>query len=211
MLACASGVPEKGLAVFAPETAKAITPYHVSPVSAVVMEMLSDERAEWDMAHQVWMNWIPPMLSCDSLWINVKPAESLTEKAVPDGQQSHATIITSFDWVVVSGTLQAVTYPHPVEAEPSKVGFEEVCAFTNGRPTTMIDKTVLTSKILIATARYLVYTPCFLKAIFLDLCDRIRRNGALVFSLRVRFQHLRILKSDFVCIIVEFTFSSQKT
>jgi hypothetical protein len=55
-LACDSGVPEKGMAVFAPETANATTPYQVSPVSAVVTEMLSDERDEEDMAYQVWTN-----------------------------------------------------------------------------------------------------------------------------------------------------------
>ena len=56
ILACDSGVPEKGLAVFAPETANATTPYQVSPVLAVVTEMLSDGRAEEDMAYQVWTN-----------------------------------------------------------------------------------------------------------------------------------------------------------
>jgi hypothetical protein len=51
--------------------------------------------------------------------VNVRPAESLTEKAAPDGQQSQPTMTTSFDLLVVRERLHAVTYPHPVEAEPS--------------------------------------------------------------------------------------------
>jgi hypothetical protein len=56
-LACDSGKPEtKGLAVFAPETANAIMPYHVSPASVVVTEILSAERAEMETAYHVWTN-----------------------------------------------------------------------------------------------------------------------------------------------------------
>jgi hypothetical protein len=51
--------------------------------------------------------------------MKVRPAVSLTENVVPDGKQSQPTIITSFGWVVVRETLHVVTYPHPVEAEPS--------------------------------------------------------------------------------------------
>jgi hypothetical protein len=96
------------------------------------------------------------MLSWDSLGVNVKPAESLTVNAVLDGQQSQPTIMTSFDWVVVNETLHVVTYPQPDEVDPSKAKFEGVPAFATGRPTTMIDKTELTSMRLIATARYLM-------------------------------------------------------
>jgi hypothetical protein len=44
MLACdlgTDGFESKGLAVFAPETANAMTPYHVSPVDGVCTDMVS--------------------------------------------------------------------------------------------------------------------------------------------------------------------------
>jgi hypothetical protein len=120
MLAWESGEPEtKGCAVFAPDTANATTPYQVSPVLVVVTEIVSEESGEVDIAYHVCTVWPPPMESGDSLGMNVRPAESLTEKAAPDGQQSQPTIITSFDWVVVRERLHAFTYPQPVEAEPS--------------------------------------------------------------------------------------------
>jgi hypothetical protein len=108
-----------GPAVCPPETANAATPYQVSPVVVVVTETVSEERGEADTAYHVCTNWPPPMESWDSLGRNVRPAESLTEKVAPYGQQSQLTIITSFDWVVVSEKLHEVTYPQPVEAEPS--------------------------------------------------------------------------------------------
>ena len=55
MFACGSATPEKGLAVFAPETANATTPYQVSPLSDVITEIVS-ERGEDDIAYQVWTN-----------------------------------------------------------------------------------------------------------------------------------------------------------
>jgi hypothetical protein len=152
MLACDSGSPAKGLTVFAPETANATTPYQVSPVSAVMTDIVSDERGEVDMAYHVWTNCPPPMLSCDSLGANVNPAESLTEKVVPDWKQSHPTIITSFDCAVVNERLHVVTYPHPLEAEPSRAIEED--ARTAGASKTTIDKTELTIMRLIPIARY---------------------------------------------------------
>jgi hypothetical protein len=129
-------------------------PYQVSPVSVVVRETLSADRTELDIAYQVSTNWPPPMPSWDSLGTNVRPAVSLTENVAPDGQQSQPTIITSFDWVVVSETLHAVTYPHPVEAEPSIAMGEEVPARTTGTPITTSDKTELTNMRVITTERY---------------------------------------------------------
>ena|ERR1700722_4420998 len=53
-LACESGNPAaNGLAVLAPEMAKATTPYHVSPVSVVVTEIASEDRREGEIAYQV--------------------------------------------------------------------------------------------------------------------------------------------------------------
>ena len=119
IFACDFASTGKGLAVFAPETANATTPYQVSPVLAVVTEMVSVDRVELDIAYQVCTKLPPPMEYGESLGEKVRPDESLTENAVPDGQQLQPTIMTSFDWVVVNETLQVVTYPHPPDAEPS--------------------------------------------------------------------------------------------
>jgi hypothetical protein len=109
MLACAIGKPEaKGCAVFAPDTPKATAPYQVSPLLLVMTEIASEERGDAEMAYHVSMNWLPPMLKGDSLWMNVRPAVSLTENKELDGKQSHPTIITSFGWVVVSIRLHDV-------------------------------------------------------------------------------------------------------
>ena len=56
MLACAFGKPgleSKGLLVFAPDTPKAITPYHVSPVKDVWTEMLSPANGVGAIAYHV--------------------------------------------------------------------------------------------------------------------------------------------------------------
>jgi hypothetical protein len=105
--------------VFAPETANAITPYHVSPVDDVWTEMLSAVSGVEAMAYHVCMNWPPPMLSWPALAENVSPAVSFTEKDPPAGQQSHPTIMTSEGFAVVRVTEQEVTYPHPFLALPS--------------------------------------------------------------------------------------------
>ena len=51
----------KGWAVSAPETAKAIIPYHVSPVDVVWMVMLSAPRTLAEMAYHVSIHWFPPI------------------------------------------------------------------------------------------------------------------------------------------------------
>ena len=144
------------------------------------------------------------MLSCDSLGENVRPAESLTENVVPSGQQLQPTIITSFDCVVVNETLHAVTYPHPVEAEPSRAVLEEVPALAAGRPTAIIDKTEPTSMRLTAIIAYLRDACPRLKFIFQTLNDFQRGNIAYVFYRTLGLQNLSILKPEFVCIISEF-------
>lgn len=56
MLACAlgnAGLGSKGLVVFAPDTPKAITPYHVSPVNDVWMDMLSPVNGDGAIAYHV--------------------------------------------------------------------------------------------------------------------------------------------------------------
>jgi hypothetical protein len=57
------GFVSNGLAVFAPETPNAMTPYQVSPVEGVWTEMLSLVSADGAIAYHVCMNWPPPMLS----------------------------------------------------------------------------------------------------------------------------------------------------
>ncbi len=47
------GPAAKGWAVFAPEMAKATTPYHVSPFDVVWMAMLSPLRTFGEIAYQV--------------------------------------------------------------------------------------------------------------------------------------------------------------
>ena len=98
-----------GLAVLAPETPKAITPYQVSPVSVVVTEMESEVRGFGAIAYHSWMNCPPPMLSSPVLAWKVKPNVSFTEKVIPSGKQSQPTIITSGLLVVESVTEQEVT------------------------------------------------------------------------------------------------------
>jgi hypothetical protein len=56
MLACAlgtDGFESKGLTVFAPETANAMTPYHVSPVDEVCTDMVSTVTAAGATAYHV--------------------------------------------------------------------------------------------------------------------------------------------------------------
>ena len=96
-LACESDPVANGLTVLTPEIANATTPYQVSPVSVVVTEIVIEDRGEAEIAYHVCTNSPPPMLSCDSIGVNVKPAESFTENAALDGQQLQPTIMTSFD------------------------------------------------------------------------------------------------------------------
>jgi len=103
------GFVSKGLAVFAPETPKATTPYHVSPVKAVWTETTSPVSADGAIAYHSWRNSFPPMPICPVLCTNVRPAVSFTEKEEPAGHQLHPTMITSEAWVVVSDTEHAVT------------------------------------------------------------------------------------------------------
>ena len=66
LFACAMGrvgFVSKGVAVLAPETPKATTPYQVSPVLVVVTEITSEERALGAIAYHSCKNWFPPMLS----------------------------------------------------------------------------------------------------------------------------------------------------
>jgi hypothetical protein len=56
MLACAfgkTGLESNGLAVLAPETPNAMTPYHVSPVKDVWTEMLSPVNGDGAIAYHV--------------------------------------------------------------------------------------------------------------------------------------------------------------
>jgi hypothetical protein len=103
------GLVSKGLAVFAPETPKAITPYQVSPVMVVWTEMTSPVSADGAIAYHVCMNWSPPMLSWAVLGTKVRPAVSFTEKAPSAGQQLQPTMITSEACAVVRETEHAVT------------------------------------------------------------------------------------------------------
>ena len=109
---CETGIPEfgsNGLAVFAPDTPKAINPYQVSPVSVVVKEITSEVNGLEAIAYHSWTNCPPPMPSWVVLGENVNPAESLTENAVPTGKQSHPTMMTSGPLEVVRATEQEVT------------------------------------------------------------------------------------------------------
>jgi hypothetical protein len=122
MLACALGkvvFGSKGLAVFAPETAKAMIPYQVSPLIVEVTEITSFTRGEGATAYHSWMNWPPPIDTCPVLDWNASPRLSFTEKDPPEGQQLQPTITRSDGFVVVSDTEQEVTYPHPFLALPS--------------------------------------------------------------------------------------------
>jgi hypothetical protein len=79
-LACATGNPDtKGWAVFAPDTANATTPYHVSPVDVVWTEMLSAVRTPGEIAYHVSIHWPPPMATWPVLGMNVRPAASFTD------------------------------------------------------------------------------------------------------------------------------------
>jgi hypothetical protein len=98
---------------------KAISPYHVSPVDGVWIEMLSLVSGAGATAYHVCMNCPPPIGISPVLWINSRPAVSLTENVPP--KQSQPTIITS-GFVVVSDTEQDVTYPHEFFALPSSDG-----------------------------------------------------------------------------------------
>ena len=61
-LAWAIGNPvAKGWAVFAPETAKATIPYHVSPVDVDWTDTLSAVRTFGEKAYHVSIHWFPPM------------------------------------------------------------------------------------------------------------------------------------------------------
>ena len=127
-LAWAIGNPAaKGCAVFAPETAKAIMPYHVSPVEVVWMDMLSAFRTFAEMAYHVSIHWFPPIATWSVLEVNVRPAVSFTDH-VPPPKQSQPTMITSEGFVVVSDTEQEVTYPHPDSALPSRVAWDVAAA-----------------------------------------------------------------------------------
>jgi len=69
----------------APDTPKAIIPYHVSPESAVVTETTSEDSGLGAIAYHSCKNCPPPTLSCAVLAENVSPAVSFTENAVPSG------------------------------------------------------------------------------------------------------------------------------
>lgn len=73
------GFGSNGFAVFAPDMPKATTPYHVSPVSVLVTEMVSEVSRLGAIAYHSSMNSLPPMLISAREW-NVSPAVSLTEK-----------------------------------------------------------------------------------------------------------------------------------
>jgi len=108
---CATGRAEfgsNGLAVLAPETANMATPYHVSPVLAVVTEMLSELKGVGAIANHSWTNCPPPILSWVVLGVKASPAVSFTEKAEPSGKQSHPTMTTSPPVLVVSRAEQEV-------------------------------------------------------------------------------------------------------
>jgi hypothetical protein len=59
------------------------------------------------------------MLTCAVRATNVNPAVSFTVNDAAYRQQSHATIMMSECWVVVSDTEHEVTYPQPLLALPS--------------------------------------------------------------------------------------------
>jgi hypothetical protein len=121
-LAWATGNPAaKGWAAFAPETAKATMPYHVSPVDVVWTITLSLLRTSAEIAYQVSSHWFPPMVVGPVLGMNVRPSASFTDHAPPP-RQSQPTMITSEGFVVDSDTEQEVAYPHPASALPSRVG-----------------------------------------------------------------------------------------
>jgi hypothetical protein len=89
--------------------ANTVTPYHVSPVSAVVTEIWSELKGLGAIAYHSCKNCPPPTLSCAVLAENVSPAVSFTENAVPSGKQSHPTMTMSPLMLVVSAAEQEVT------------------------------------------------------------------------------------------------------
>jgi hypothetical protein len=121
------GLESNGLAVFAPDTPKATTPYHVSPVSVVVTEIVSELSGPGAIVYHSLTNWFPP-IPITALEVKVSPAVSFTEnvEAAEVGKQSQPTMITSGPFAVVSLTEQEVTYPHPVEADLSSARLELV-------------------------------------------------------------------------------------
>src|ERR1035438_7720662 len=55
------GFASNGVAVLAPETPNAMTPYHVSPVKDVWTEIMSSVNGVGAIAYHVCTNWLPPM------------------------------------------------------------------------------------------------------------------------------------------------------